>query len=133
MNIYEHIYHTYKQTAFKAKQLYYIKRYGKCDKPQFDVLTGDWLLGGNVKGCYVIKNGSIDEIMSLYTGSEMVYHFKELSYSHDVIGAYSFNDVMYMAYTYPDTFRIPKQYLSDYSHQELDFLKKLIIKCREEK
>ena len=63
----------------------------------------------------------------------MVYHFKELGYSHDVIGAYSFNDVMYMAYTYPDTFRIPKQYLSDYSHQELDFLKKLIIKRREEK
>ena len=132
MKICSQLHQVFKSTEFKAKQLCYMHRFGRCEKPQFDVITGDWLLGVNEKGGFVIKNGSIDEIMSLYTGDEMVYHFKELGYSKEVIGAYSFSDVIYIAYTYPDTFRIPKQYLKDYSRQELEFLKKLITKCRED-
>lgn len=86
---------------------------------------------------------NLDYALEDFVKSGLVYHFQanqyvKGNYRIKVSHCHSFAEVIHSLYKYPDTFIIPKEYLNEYSEQELRYLKHMqnyfhIIGLKDEK
>lgn len=99
--------------------------------------TFEWVYYDELKQCgYDIQN-SLFEALGNVSSSGLTYHYealmygrkdseqKEAKYQMLESHCHSFDEVVRCVYEYPESFRIPKEYLQEYSEQELRCLRKM--------
>lgn len=85
----------------------------------------------------------LDYAFEDFVKTNLTYHYQanqyiKGNYRIKVSHCHSFDEVIHVLYKYPDTFVIPKEYLNEYSEQELQYLKHMqnyfhIINLKDEK
>ena len=96
--------------------------------------TFEWVMYDNNTSEYKISN-NLQKALENNINYNLIYHYKakiygreksnqEMKYRMMVSHCHSFDEIIAKLY-YPETFEIPKEYLNEYSKQELDFLKQL--------
>lgn len=98
------------------------KKFKSCTLPYpfFDEkrLTFEWVT--YIKKQYCINRSLLYAIESL-ARTGVIYHYKQQKIKH----CHSFDEVIVSLYKYPESFTIPDEFLSEYSNQELLFLKQV--------
>lgn len=98
------------------------KKFKSCTLPYpfFDEkrLTFEWVT--YIKKQYDINRSLLYAIENL-ARTGVIYHYKQQKIKH----CHSFDEVIEALYKYPESFTIPDEFLSEYSNQELLFLKQV--------
>lgn len=98
------------------------KKFKSCTLPYpfFDEkrLTFEWVT--YIKKQYDINRSLLYAIEGL-ARTGVIYHYKQQKIKH----CHSFDEVIEALYKYPESFAIPDEFLSEYSNQELLFLKQV--------
>ncbi len=98
------------------------KKFKSCTLPYpfFDEkrLTFEWVT--YIKKQYGINRSLLYAIENL-ARTGVIYHYKQQKIKH----CHSFDEVIVSLYKYPESFTIPDEFLSEYSNQELLFLKQV--------
>lgn len=98
------------------------KKFKSCTLPYpfFDEkrLTFEWVT--YIKKQYGINRSLLYAIEGL-ARTGVIYHYKQQKIKH----CHSFDEVIVSLYKYPESFTIPDEFLSEYSNQELLFLKQV--------
>ena len=98
------------------------KKFKSCTLPYpfFDEkrLTFEWVT--YIKKQYCINRSLLYAIEGL-ARTGVIYHYKQQKIKH----CHSFDEVIVSLYKYPESFTIPDEFLSEYSNQELLFLKQV--------
>ena len=98
------------------------KKFKSCTLPYpfFDEkrLTFEWVT--YIKKQYGINRSLLYAIEGL-ARTGVIYHYKQQKIKH----CHSFDEVIEALYKYPESFTIPDEFLSEYSNQELLFLKQV--------
>ena len=127
----------YKYYNFKTNMHY--KRFKHCSIPYpfYDKKrdTLEWVKFNNKTHEYKISN-QLQEALENCVSCGFIYHYKariygrensnqELKYRLMVSHCHSFEEVVQALYRYPESFEISKEFLHEYSEQELQFLKQV--------
>lgn len=98
------------------------KKFKSCTLPYpfFDEkrITFEWVT--YIKKQYCINRSLLYAIENL-ARTGVIYHYKQQKIKH----CHSFDEVIEALYKYPESFAIPDEFLSEYSNQELLFLKQV--------
>ena len=148
MSLFKNLKHKYYD--FKTNMRY--KRFKHCSIPYLfhnkKRNTLEWVTFNNETHEYEIYNQLQNALEDqVYCG--FIYHYKariygrensnqELKYRLMVSHCHSFDEVIETLYRYPESFEIPKEFLYEYSEQELQFLKQIqnylnLIELKDEK
>lgn len=118
---------------FREDNEWFRPQYGDHKGPkQLD--NGDWIapvtwIGD---GKEYMEYGDILWVFGEYFESGLIYHYCTEAFD-DVDHDHSFEAVMAMACEYPGSFRIPEEYLHEYSQQELNYLNVIVERMKGEK
>lgn len=106
--------------------------------------TFEWIRYSNIINQYETDNSLVDAFTSIGNVG-MIYHYKATFYNHEtkkyegiVSHCHSFDELINELYRYPESFKISKNYIDEYSKQELEYISSLqkyfkLINLKDEK
>ena len=116
---------------FKCRNEWAWKLYGDSRGPK-ELDSGRWIAPTKWHdGSDFMESGGIHWTFGEFFKSGLIYHFCTEA-SDDVDHEHSFEGVMVAACEYPDSFRIPEEYLKEYSEQELSYLDVIVERMKED-
>lgn len=106
--------------------------------------TFEWIRYSNIINQYETSNNIVDALTSI-GNIGMIYHYKANFYNYEkkkyeniISHCHNFDELISELYRYPESFEIPKDYIDEYSKQELEYISSLqkyfkLINLKDEK